>query len=176
MSPSRRSFLGKAAAAAVVTATSRSLLAQDEQAREIAKQVGGLTLATSTPQTFEQWIGATFALSQGAVSLGTVELVKVESDMYPHPKLGPQGSAVAPLPAMTSIRVGGVGGNTVPQVQTTILWFKRTKTQLKQGVYTLEHDWLGTFDLLLTPSRPRKGWTYSFAVIGHFTGRMVPES
>jgi hypothetical protein len=174
----RRSFLGKAAAAAIVTATSRNLWAQDEAAREISKQIGDQTLANATAQMFEQWIGGTFKVRRMGYGQGTLELVKVESEMYPRTKTQHPNDALGEqLNRPEATRLSSAGGaGTVPEVQVTVLWFKRRSKRLQQEVYTVEHDWLGTFDLLLTPSRARTGWTYCFAVITHFTGRMVKES
>lgn len=178
MGATRRSFLGKAAAAAIVTAASGNVWAADEDSRRIAKEIGDQTLANATAQMFEQWVGGTFKVRRMGYGQGTLELVKVESEMYPHAKTQhPNGIAAEQLngPPATGLSSAG-GAGTVPEVQATVLWFKRRSKRLQQEVYTVEHDWLGTFDLLLTPSRARTGWTYCFAVITHFTGRMVAGS
>jgi len=182
MCATRRSFLGKAAAAAVITASSLKSWGQEgERELTTSEMIGQETMNSATPQTFEQWIGGTFKIKLRGTAWGSLELVKVESKILPRPKSNlpedqppahPNGNPLAELStAMLNAKPG-----TVPEVQSMVLWFKRRHTPLFQENWTVEHDWLGTFDLLLVPSRPRRGSTWCLAVLTRFTGRMVPNS
>jgi hypothetical protein len=182
MSATRRSFLTKAAAAAVVASASslKTWAKAEERALTTAELIGRETMESATPQTFEQWIGGIFKIKLRGISWGTLQLAKVESEMFPHPPKAngfsnqpPASPNISPSPGPALPTDWGPG--TVPEVQSTILWFKRAHSPLPQDVWTVEHDWLGTFDLLLAPDRPRRGTNYCFAVLEHFTGRIVPN-
>jgi hypothetical protein len=179
MCATRRSFLGKAAATALVTATSGNIWAQSKRELTTNELIGRETMATATPQTWDQWVGGIFKLSLGATTRGTVQLTKVESMMYP-PRKASQPADLAEGQLNGSPSTGPFGVQTapgmVPEIQVAVLWFRRRGKPLSQETYTVEHDWLGTFDLLIAPSRVTLGSMYCFAVVSHLTGRMVAGS
>lgn len=183
MSATRRSFLAKAAAAAVVVSSGSLKTWAQKGQRELttAEMIGRETVESATPQTFEQWVGSVFKIKLQGTRWGVLRLAKVESKIYPPPPATATSSS-APSAASPNVSQSALpaiptawGPGTVPEVQSTILWFTHAHVPLPQEVWTLEHDWLGTFDLLLAPDRARHGMNYCFAVLERFTGRIVPS-
>lgn len=168
MTPSRRSFLKKAAIFAVTTSASVPAFAQArERDPATVEEFGRQTLACADPQeTFEKWIGGQFRVSQGARSFGTLVLASVQSTMFPRTqedeeKTGRRG--YAPLST----------GAHVPEVRATDLEFAPRKKYLPRGIYTVDHDWLGSFFLLIEPCLYPQGTLTYVAVFTRFTGRTV---
>jgi hypothetical protein len=111
-------------------------------------------LGEFTAETFEKWVGSRFRISLNGNSLGTLLLAGVEKiDTSAAGKDAPSG---------------WVGRRILPAagVELTMfnLKFKRTGTQLAQGTYLLDHDWLGKFPLLLVPGGPH-GVIASFVLL-----------
>jgi Ser/Thr protein kinase RdoA (MazF antagonist) len=160
-------FLQKAAAAAIITAGFPRLWGQEEERELTTTELIGLeTLRSATAENFEQWIGGKFRLKLRGAPWGSVVLTKVSAETSPHPRKSPMSEAMPVEP-----RPGQV---MVPEVDAIFLVFKRSNTPLDQETFTLDHDWLGTFDLLLVPSRNRRGTTFSTAILTRLTGRNVP--
>lgn len=87
-----------------------------------------------TAETFAAWIGSQFRATLNRQPAGTLTLLSVTTV---EPKSGTTATAkVVASPAMTSF----------------VLRFSKTGAPLTQETYTLDHDWLGTFSLLLVPS------------------------
>jgi hypothetical protein len=160
-------FLQNAAAAAIVAAGAPCLWGQ-KQERELttSELIGRETLWSATAATFEQWIGGKFGLKLKGMGWGSLVLTKVEGITSPRSRKSPTEEAMPVEP-----RPGRV---MVPEVDGIYLVFKRAYTPLDQEAYTLDHDWLGTFDLLLVPSKNRHGTTFCTAVLTRLTGRNVP--
>ena len=91
-------------------------------------------LAGVTAETFAAWIGSQFRATLNRQPAGTLTLLSVTT-VEPKPGTTSVAKVVA-SPAMTSFA----------------LRFSKTGAPLTQETYTLEHDWLGTFPLLLVPS------------------------
>lgn len=165
MRATRRVFLERVAATAIVFAGSLKSWSEDgEQELSTSEQIGRETMNTATSQTFEQWIGGTFRVSQGGVKKGTLTLASVTTTTFPRPK---DPSGTAPTPETTA------QPQPVIEVQSTFLEFTRVGKPLVQEKYTLDHDWLGTFDLLLVFSKAYRGSSICVAVITRMTGRTV---
>lgn len=175
MTPSRRSFLRKAAMFAVTTSASIRAFSEGQE-RELtdSEQFGIQTLASDPQQTFERWTGGIFRVSWRGKRLGTVVLASVESKDYPQmqPIYFPQ-----PLPQQP--RLGAPRGAAVPmgprvaELRATYLEFDRPRGYLPQETYTLSHDWLGTFNLLLVPKVPYSGAITYVATFARLTGKWV---
>lgn len=198
MPATRRVFLRNVAATAVVSAGSLRSWSQKMRDLTTEEQIGRETLGTATAQTWEQWIGASFKVTWGGMKVGTLVLESVETDTFPVPKeKRPQSPLmpvvpvrpVAPLMPMAAERVVAPGKPVVPgtpappatpgtelvrETESTMLVFRTNGKPFIQEVYTLQHDWLGTFNLLLVPASPATAGSEYTAVITRLTGRMVP--
>jgi len=136
MHSTRREFFRKAASIGYCAlfplagiAQSRKIHAGPYPAREGPDQLVGLTA-----ETFEAWVGSQFRAVLNRKSAGTLTLVSVTTL---DPKLEiPSAAKAARSPAITGFA----------------LQFSKAGAPLLQETYTLEHDWLGTFPLLLVPS------------------------
>ena len=91
-------------------------------------------LAGVTAETFAAWIGSQFRATLNRQPAGTLTLLSV--------------TTVEPKSVTTS------AAKVVTSSATTsfALRFSKTGAPLTQETYTLEHEWLGTFPLLLVPS------------------------
>lgn len=167
--PSRRSFLQKSAMFAIATSASVPAFAgggQDDLTT--SQEIGQQTIASDPQSTFEQWIDGKFRVSRGKTALGTLTLASVESEIVPRPAVSAQ--SLQP----------GVGtrpsGPLVQELRSTFLEFSSKGGFLHQETYTFDHDWLGTFNLLLVPCPSRTHAITYLAVFTRFTGRKVPVS
>lgn len=166
MAPSRRSFLQNAAIFAVTTsACIRSLAAQKKQHElTTSEEIGLQTLAADPQETFEPWTGGKFLASLGGMSMGTLVLGSVVSTTYP-------SGAGDQAKGGRSHGHGLPRGVEVLEVRATQLEFETGAPYLPPGTYTLQHDQLGTFDLLLDPCVYPKGTITYVAVFTRFTGK-----
>jgi len=161
MTPSRRSFLHTAAMFAVASSSvSLSAFAQGKRELTQSEEIGLQTLSSDPQKTFEKWIGGKFHVTLRGRSHGLLVLDSVDSTTSPAPS--------------TSQPPAGPGVILVQELSSTALQFSKNGQYLPQDTYTLDHDWLGTFDLLIVPTVPYSGpITYS-ATFTRFTGRNVP--
>lgn len=170
MKPTRRSFLQKSAMFAIATSASIPAFARGEQDDlTISQEIGQQSLASDPQSTFEKWIDGEFRISWQNSALGSLTLASVESRLFP------QNSTpeVASRQPVTGSRPSGP---LVQEVRSTTLQFGWNRGFLRQETYTLDHDWLGTFNLLLVPcASMTKPITY-LAIFTRFTGRKVPIS
>ncbi len=163
MPPTRRSFLLQTATVALATSTSMGALAQRRlQELTTSERIGLDTMAADPAETFSKWVGGAFRITLRRAHMGTIQLARVETTYYPPRK--PSTNAQVPGPA-TPEPVNPF------EITSVMLHFKRTALRIEQEVYTLDHDWLGTFDLLLVPCAPHKGSTTCTAVITRFPGQ-----
>lgn len=170
--PSRRSFLQRSAMFAIATSASVPAFARGGQDDlSISKGIGQQTLAGDPQSTFEQWIGGKFSISLGKTALGTLTLASVESELFP--KASSSVHAAAPSRAAAAVRPSGP---LVEEVRSTVLEFSRIGGFVPQETYTLDHDWLGTFTLLVVPCASMTHPITYLAIFTRFTGRMVPLS
>lgn len=166
MTSSRRSFLHKAAVFAAATVVSNRGFAQSEEHEPTTNERFGLqTLASDPQETFEKWIGGAFRVSFGGKRYGTLVLASVVSANYPRSK--------AERELMGRSRPISMGVS-VREVKATTLEFERMGAYLPQETFTLDHDWLGRFNLLLEPCLYSNGKITYVAIFTRFTGRMVP--
>ena len=105
-----------------------------------------------TAETFEKWTGGQFRVSLNGQNLGTMVLVKVR-DLSKDPLNEPSNQPPA---------ASGASSNTGAKVYSFMLVFERGGSQLPQETYTVNHDRLGTFPLLLVPSGAKR-YTASFS-------------
>ena len=168
MAASRRAFLQKAAMFAVA-ASSSSIPALAQSGRELtdSERFGLETLASDPQATFEQWTGGQFRVSWGGKALGTLVLATVESRNLPDSAANQAAAGLLPRPISSA-------GDVVREVKATQLQFNRHGSYLPQETYTLDHDWLGTFNLLLVPNISLGNPITYVAVFTRFTGRRVP--
>lgn len=161
MTSSRRSFLHKAAVFAAITVASTTGFAQSERRELTTNERFGLqTLASDPQETFEPWIGGKFRLSLWGKSLGTLVLASVESSFFPRTQPG-----MNPMFMSAPVR----------ELKSTILEFTYGGKILPQETYTLTHDWLGTFNLLVEPCLYPDGTVTYIAVMTRFTGKAPAE-
>ena len=158
----------KAAIFAVTTSASIPALAHaQERDPTTPEEFGSRTLACADPQeTFEKWTGGSFRVSQGGRGFGTLVLASVQSTTFPRNKEDEERAGrqwIAPI----------TRGVKVPEVRATELEFEPRKKYLPRGTYTLDHDWLGSFQLLIEPCLYPQGTITYVAVFTRFTGRTV---
>lgn len=123
---------------------------------------------SATGQDWERWIGGSFKVTWNGMKVGTLILESVETSTHPASKTNQPQSQVMPfMPRMQESTI-------VQETVSTILTFRTTGKPFIQEVYTLQHDWLGTFDLLLVPGSPPTAGSKYTAVITRMTGRRVP--
>jgi len=91
-------------------------------------------LAGVTAETFSAWIGSQFRATLNRQPAGTLTLLAVTT-------IEPKPGTISAAKAVTS-----------PAMTSFALRFSKTGAPVTQETYTLEHDWLGTFPLLLVPS------------------------
>ncbi|HWE84583.1 MAG TPA: hypothetical protein VG267_06540 [Terracidiphilus sp.] len=157
MVPSRRSFLQNAAILAVTTSASIRSLAAQKKVHELttSEEIGLQTLASEPQETFEKWTGGKFRASLSGGSVGTLVLANVTSATYPR----------------SDKHTGLPRGVEVLEVKATLLEFTSRSSYLPPNTYTLDHDWLGTFDLLVEPCLYPQGTFTYIAVFTRFTGK-----
>jgi hypothetical protein len=135
-----------------------------------SERIGVDTLnAADLQETFEKWTGSAFRISLGRSFLGSISLVRVETAYYPprNRTINPQLSRVRPItPQPTKPQTANPF-----EITAVFLSFKRAASYLPQNVYTLDHPWLGTFDLLLVSCIRHSGPTSCTAVITRFRGQ-----
>lgn len=134
MHATRRQFVRLAAGIAFCTQFPLRGIAQNhgsavDRAAETEDALSGVTA-----ETFAAWIGSQFRVTLNRQPAGTVTLLSVTT-------LEPKPGASSAVRAVTS-----------PAITSFALRFSKTGAPLTQETYTLEHDWLGTFPLLLVPS------------------------
>jgi hypothetical protein len=161
MNPTRRSFLKRVAIATLATRFSSLVFAQQQlENRSVVTDTENPSVFDGvSPQTFERWIGGNFRLSLRNRQLGAAVLVSVKNINAP-PTL--DDSAVSRM-------VGRVPRRSVgPAITSFTLRFRKAGVSLPQDTYTMDHDWLGTFPLLLVPAGMSGGqstYTATFNVL-----------
>lgn len=166
MTPSRRSFLKEAAIFAVTTSVTIPVAAQAQESAA-SEEIGRETLACKDPQeTFEKWIGGKFRVSLGGKSMGTLVLASVQSTTFPRNKEDEEKAGRRWYPSIST-------GTHVPEVRATDLEFEPRSKYLPRGTYTVNHDWLGSFFLLIEPCLYPEGTITYLAVFTRLTGRTV---
>jgi hypothetical protein len=145
MNPTRRSFLKRVAIATIAARFSSLVFAQQQlENRSVVADADSPSVFDGvSPQTFERWIGGNFRLSLRNRQLGSAVLVSVKNINAP-----------AALDDSTASRmVGRVPRRSVgPAITSFSLRFRKVGVSLPQDTYTIDHDWLGTFPLLLVPA------------------------
>jgi hypothetical protein len=150
-----------------------------------SERIGIETLNSPDLQgTFAKWIGSPFRVALGRSFLGTISLARVETSYYPprNRNVGAQllrAGPIQPQPVQPHpVQPHPIQPQPIQprpsnpfEIQAVMLGFKRAASYLPQDVYTLDHDWLGTFDLLLVPCARHSGQTSSTAVITRFPGQ-----
>lgn len=130
-----------------------------------SEEIGLQTLASNPQATFERWIGGSFRVSLGGRAMGTMILASVNTTKFP--AAPPSNGRVSPTP------VGGISHTTnVQELKSTRLEFTHA-AYLPQDVYTLDHDWLGSFNVLLVPDVPYSGDITYAATFASLTGKWV---
>jgi hypothetical protein len=166
MMPTRRSFLQQAAVVALASSAPLRAFADDPE-RELtaSERIGLETMASDPEETFSRWIGSAFRVRLRGKAKGTLVLSSVESNVFPHPE------------SDRAQHVTGLGSTEVPvrvaELKATMLHFQRKSSWLEQDAYTLDHDWLGTFDLVLVPSAAQGGPSTCSATLSRMTGNLV---
>jgi hypothetical protein len=137
MNPTRRKFIQQAAGVAFCAQIAFPGLAQSHNSGETRRLQSQASdpLAEVNAATFEAWIGSPFQVTLNRKPMGKLTLVSVTT-LEP-----PTASALSARAAAAS-----------PAVSSFALKFSKTGAPLTQASYTLEHEWLGTFPLLLVPS------------------------
>ena len=147
MNPTRRVFLQNAAlsviAAGLPSAAFAQKLATDKNP---AFAPENLTLFDGvSSRTFESWIGASFRVSLNKQPRGSLVLLSVD-------EMNTEAMGTPGNPEIVT-RIGRVPQSANgPMTTSFALHFQGSGTPLEQNTYTLSHDWLGTFPLLLVPS------------------------
>lgn len=161
MNPTRRSFLKRVVIATIATRISPLVFAQQqlENRSAVADAESPSVFDGVSPQTFERWIGGNFRLSLRNRQLGSAVLIAVKSINAP-----------ATLDdAATGRMVGRVPRRSPgPAITSFSLRFRKAGVPLPQDTYTIDHDWLGTFPLLLVPAGTNGGqpiYTATFSVL-----------
>ena len=134
MQPTRRQFVRIAAGIAICAQFPFRGIAQNRGSDVGRAPETEDPLAGMTAETFSAWIGSEFRATLKRQPAGTLTLLSVTT-LEPKPGTSSAVKAAA-SPATTSFA----------------LRFSKTGSPLTQETYTLEHDWLGTFQLLLVPS------------------------
>jgi hypothetical protein len=134
MHPTRRQFVCIAAGSAFCAQFPLRGIAQNRGSGGDRTAEAEDPLAGVSAETFAAWIGSQFRATLKRQPAGTLTLLSVTT-LEPKPGTSSATKAVASR-AMTSFA----------------LRFSKMGAPLSQETYTLEHDWLGTFPLLLVPS------------------------
>lgn len=134
MHSSRRQFVRLAAGVAFCAQFSFPGIAQNQGSSGNRTTETEDPLAAVTAETFEAWIGSQFRASLNRKAVGTLTLLAVTT-LKPKLATTPASTPVASR-ATTSFA----------------LRFSVAGAPIAQETYTLEHDWLGTLQLLLVPS------------------------
>lgn len=167
--PSRRSFLQKSAMFAIATSASVPAFAGGGQDNlTISQEIGQQTLGGDPQSTFEQWIDGKFRISWGKTALGSMTLASVESEVFP--RAASNTGLLQPRTGTSTTRP------LVQELRSTFLQFSWQGGFLRQETYIFDHDWLGTFNLLLVPCLSMTHPITYLAVFTRFTGRKVPVS
>jgi hypothetical protein len=139
MQSTRRQFFRQAATVGFCTllpfpgvAQSHNFAAPPESKSEVPDPLAGVTA-----ETFEAWIGSQFRATLNHQPVGTLTLLSVS-------RFEPRTGTFPAVKVLTS-----------PAITSFTLRFSKAGAPLAQETYTLEHDWLGTFPLLLVPSGAR---------------------
>jgi hypothetical protein len=105
-----------------------------------------------SPLTFKSLIGESFKVSSENRSLASWELLSVTEEDPTKPAANMDGE-----PVKSQAKLPIVGRQPKPSKQTSRIFslrFQGRGTPLPQGTYTLHHDALGSFPLLVVPTRP----------------------
>ena len=146
MKDTRREFIQKALAVAISSQFAMHAVAQGRSSSKSTDSEGAAAdpLEGASAQTFEPWIGSSFRASLKNAFVGTLTLVAVD---------GAKDEEALGVPSARGAAI-----------TTFALRFRKVGAPLAQATYTLEHDWLGTFSLLLVPSGLRGSTSTSSAV------------
>jgi hypothetical protein len=161
MNPTRRSFLKRVVMATIATKfSSLAFTQQQPENRPAATDAESPSVFDGVaPQTFERWIGGNFRLSLRNRQLGSAVLVSVKNINAP---AALDDSAAGRM-------VGRIPKRSVgPAITSFSLRFRKAGVPLPQDTYTIDHDWLGTFPLLLVPAGTSGGqptYTATFNVL-----------
>jgi hypothetical protein len=134
MQPTRRHFVRLAAGIAFCAHFPLRGIAQNRSSGVDRAEETEDPLAGVTAETFSAWIGSQFRATLNRQPAGTLKLLAVTT-------LDPKPGTILAAKAVTS-----------PAMTSFALRFSKAGAPLTQEAYTLEHDWLGTFQLLLVPS------------------------
>ena len=136
MDSTRRHFLQRAAGVALCAQFPFHGIAQNRSAGDDRRPENEAPdpLAGVSAEAFEAWIGSRFRATLNRRPAGILTLVSVTAAESPTVPSSARGPAAAPAVTSFSLRFSKVGA---PLIQAT---------------YTLEHEWLGAFQLLLVPS------------------------
>jgi len=147
MNPTRRVFLQNAALSVIAVSLPSAVLAQKPvKAPDLTFTPDNLSLFDGvSSQTFEPWIGSSFAVSLNSKPRGSLLLLSVD-EMNNQATDTPAGREIVPQSSRASQSAG------TPTTTSFALHFQGSGAPLEQNTYTLSHEWLGTFPLLLVPS------------------------
>ena len=134
MRPTRRQFVRIAAGVAFCAQFPLRGIGQNRGAKVDRAAEAEDPLAGVTAETFSAWVGSQFRATLNRQPAGMLTLLSV--------------TTLEPKPGTTSAAKGVAS----PSVTSFALRFSKTSAPLTQETYTLEHDWLGIFPLLLVPS------------------------
>ncbi|HKF46327.1 MAG TPA: hypothetical protein VKB38_03150 [Terracidiphilus sp.] len=129
---------------------------------------------SASGQMWERWIGGSFKTTWHGMKVGTLILKSVETNTFPLPKKNRPQSELMPVVPVMPVAPLMKEQTLVRETESIVLVFQTNGKPFIQEVYTLQHDWLGTFDLLLVPASAATAGSKYTAVITHVTGRMVP--
>ena len=147
MNPTRRIFLQNAALSVIAASLTPAAFAQTLVTdKNPAFAPDNLALFDGvSSQTFEPWIGASFRVSLNKQPRGSLVLLSVN-------EMNTEATGTLGSPEIVT-RIGRVPQSANgPMTTSFALHFQGSGTPLEQNTYTLSHDWLGTFPLLLVPS------------------------
>lgn len=143
MNPTRRSFLQGAALALLTTTLSPSAYTQRRLQGEVMNDATLSIFDNVSTETFQQWIGSSFQLSQNGKLVDTLVLTSVKKANSPETLNNAKASRIlGRVPA----------ASTEPSISGFSLHFRGAGHTLPQDTYTLTHSWLGSFPLFLVPS------------------------
>jgi hypothetical protein len=147
MRPSRRHFLQETALSILAAQIPFSAFAQKISGNQ-GKEFDPENLAIFdrvSAQTFEPWIGSNFRIRLNNKPMGVLVLDSVNVLDTP--------TATASATTPPAHRVLSMHEPPKTPITTSFsLLFRRSGAALPQDTYMLDHDWLGTFPLLLVPS------------------------
>ncbi len=153
MSLTRRYFIGSASLSLMATTVLRGAFAQRLlDAKETTFGDENLSLLNdATEQTFEPFIGDSFAVSQESRRFGSLTLHSVSS--------APKPARAKKLPI-----VGKVPPSSSQGMNSFFLQFKGSGSPLQQGSYTFKNGRLGSISLFIVPGGEKsKPYTYTAA-------------